>query len=99
MTGFGFQFADSPGTDKANTGVTKVDYPTADQAVGRSADLRWKMMKERDAVKAEARKQGGTNALIRRHSGRAIDYEPMSQAGREARKQLAKTALKPSTEK
>jgi putative FmdB family regulatory protein len=93
VSGFGFSFA--PGTGSAaNSGVHDHDYPTADKAVGRSSDERWKHVRAREAVKKSAREQGGTHALIR-HTGKDyIDYEPMSDLGREARRSLAKEALK-----
>lgn len=91
ITGFGFSFG---GGATANSGVHKQDYPTADQAVGRSAEDRWKVISAREQVKKEARKQGGTPALIR-HTGRDyIDYEPMSEAGKSARRKLAQEAFK-----
>ena len=97
IEGFGFAFAAGSGA-QANSGVHDQDYPTADKAVGRSAAKRWAHLRERDKVKQAARAQGGTHALIR-HSGRDhIDYEPMSDAGREARRGLAKEVLKATKE-
>lgn len=93
LSGFGFAFAASSGAT-ANSGVHDHDYPTADKAVGRSAEERWKYLHARDAVKREARKRGETHALIR-HTGKDyVDYEPMSDAGREARRSLARDAIK-----
>jgi putative FmdB family regulatory protein len=93
IEGFSFEFAPRAGGTQANTGVHGQDYPTADQAVGRSATSRWAHVREREKVKQEARKQGGTPALIR-HTGKDyVDYEPMSDAGRQARRALARTAL------
>lgn len=92
---FGFAFEAGKGA-KANSGVHDHDYPTADKAVGRSATERWKVVRAREAVKAEARKQGGTHALIRHTGNGHIDYEPMSDAGREARRKLTRAALGPS---
>ena len=92
VSNFAFSFAQG-GEDTANSGVHDHDYPTADKAVGRSAEARWAHIKAREKVKAEARKQGETHALIR-HTGEGyIDYEPMSDKGREARKKLTKEAL------
>ena len=83
-TEFGFAFAQGNGAP-ANSGVHDHDYPTADKAVGRSADERWDLIQRRETVKNEARKKGDTHALIR-HTGRDyIDYEPMSDVGRNAR--------------
>lgn len=91
MTDFGFSFEPGSGAP-ANSGVHDHDYPTADKAVGRSSAERWKLLREREKVKAEARKQGGTHALIRHTGHGVIDYEPMSDAGREARRKLTREA-------
>lgn len=94
-TEFGFAFAQGAGAP-ANSGVHDHDYPTADKAVGRSAEERWGLIQRRETVKNEARKEGGTHALIR-HTGRDyIDYEPMSDIGRNARRKLAKAAIEAS---
>jgi putative FmdB family regulatory protein len=90
--GFAFQFEQgeaSPG----NSGVHANDYPTADKAVGRSADERWALLRERDKVKAEARKQGQTHALIRHTGPDYIDYEPMNPAGLDGRRKLARAVI------
>jgi len=90
---FGFAFSEGKGS-LANSGVHDQDYPTADKAVGRSATKNWGVIEARNKVKKEARKQGQTPALIR-HTGKDfIDYEPMSDLGRGARKKLAKEAIK-----
>jgi len=92
VSDFGFSFAAGKGAT-ANSGVHGQDYPTADQAVGRSATKRWEIIQAREKVKKAAREQGGTPALIR-HTGKDfIDYEPMSDQGRAARRKLAKEAL------
>jgi putative FmdB family regulatory protein len=88
----GFAFAPG-GTATANSGVHDQDYPTADKAVGRSAEVRWEMMGRRNEVKEEARKQGQTHALIRHTGAGYIDYEPMSDVGLNAHRKLAKTAI------
>lgn len=88
-----FSFATKEGQPLANTGVHDLDYPTADKAVGRSATARWGVYDEREKVKNEARKLGQTHALMRRTTKDYIDYEPMSDAGRTARRDLAKAAL------
>jgi putative FmdB family regulatory protein len=93
IAGFGFSFAEGTGA-AANSGVHGQDYPTADQAVGRSASKRWDHIQAREKVKKEARAQGGTPALIR-HTGKDfIDYEPMSSQGRDARRKLVKEAVR-----
>lgn len=92
VSGFGFAFAEGTGAT-ANSGVHGQDYPTADQAVGRSASKRWDVIHAREKVKKAAREQGQTPALIR-HTGKDfIDYEPMSDQGRASRRKLAKEAL------
>lgn len=92
VTDFGFSFAAGTGA-QSNSGVHGHDYPTADQAVGRSAAKRWDHIREREKVKKAARDQGGTHALIRHTGGDFIDYEPMSDAGRDARRKLVKQAV------
>jgi predicted nucleic acid-binding Zn ribbon protein len=92
LESFDFGFKETPGKI-GNSGVHKEDYPTADHAVGRDAENRWAYYAERDKVKAQARAQGETPALIRRTGPGYVDYEPMSDAGREARRGLTKKAL------
>ena len=91
--GFAFAFTGNATGSTANTGVHKEDYPTADHAVGKSADARWGELDARAKVKDEARKQGGTPALIRHTTEGHLDYEPMSDGGRVARRNLAKKAI------
>ena len=88
---FGFGFAPSKGAP-ANSGVHDQDYPTADKVVGRSANQRWGEYKAREVVKNQARKEGGTHALIRKTTKEYIDYEPMTPNGLGARKKLTKAA-------
>jgi putative FmdB family regulatory protein len=90
-----FAFAFAPGSGApANSGVHDLDYPSADKAVGRNAGDRWAHINAREAVKKQAREQGNTHALIR-HTGKDyIDYEPMSDQGRDARKALARETFK-----
>lgn len=77
----------------ANSGVHADDYPTADRVVGKDAEARWAEINERERVKQEARAKGGTHALIRHNRRDYIDYEPMSNGGRVARRNLSKVAL------
>jgi putative FmdB family regulatory protein len=91
--GFAFQFQKAEGAPIANSGVHDHDYPTADKVVGRSAEERWAVMRARDEVKAQAREQGGTHALIRHTEKEGIGYEPMTPVGRDARRKLAKHAI------
>jgi len=93
--GFGFDFQE--GTVPGNSGVTKQDYPTADQAVGRDAEKRWLELHERDKVKKIVRAKGGHRALVRRHGreedGKAyIEYEAGGEKEVEKRKKLVKVA-------
>ena len=93
IEGFAFGFKEPSGSALANTGVHKNDYPTADQAVGKDSERRWETVHAREQVKAEARRQGQTDALIRHTSEQHIDYEPMSDVGRKAHYNLAKKAV------
>jgi putative FmdB family regulatory protein len=77
----------------ANTGVHADDYPTADRVVGKDAEARWAEIHERNRVKDAARAAGGTHALIRHNHRDYIDYEPMTDGGRTARRNLTKHAL------
>ncbi len=90
LEGFAFQFEKSEGAKPGNSGVHDHDYPTADKAIGRSAEERWGLIHERDKVKEAARQQGGTHALIRHTGQDYIDYEPMNPAGIDARREMAK---------
>jgi hypothetical protein len=89
--GFAPQFQE--GQVPGNSGVAKLDYPTADQAVGSSADKRWEQYQERDGVKNKVRGVGGTHKLIRRHVEGAIEYQAMEAGEAQARKSLAKEAV------
>jgi putative FmdB family regulatory protein len=91
--GFAFQFDQAAGAPPGNSGVHANDYPTADKAVGRSAEERWALLRERDKVKEAARKQAGTHALIRHTAPDYIDYEPMNPAGLDAHRKLAKAVI------
>ena len=90
LEGFAFQFEKSANAQPGNSGVHDHDFPTADKAVGRSADDRWAHIHARNKVKEEARKMGGTHALIRHTGADYVDYEPMNPAGIDARRELAK---------
>lgn len=88
--GFGFGFAETAATDRGNSGVTKHDYPTADQIVGRSADAQWQIIHARNAAKEKIRNHGV--ALARRDAvanGQAVtEYTTMNQGAFDARKRL-----------
>ena len=95
---FGFGFKDSPTAAPGNSGVSKDDYPTADQAVGKDAERRWGELHARDKVKDEVRQKGGHHALQRKHGVEAgkpyIEYAAGSDAVIERRKKLVKEADK-----
>jgi putative FmdB family regulatory protein len=97
ISDFGFAFSEGKGAP-ANSGVHDQDYPTADKAVGRSAERRWNHIKARDKVKEEVRKQGQSPALIRHTGEDFIDYEAMGSRKREARKKLVKEAIRLTNE-
>lgn len=88
--GFGFGFAETAGTAVGNSGVTKHDYPTADQLVGRTADAQWGVIHARNAAKAKIRDRGV--ALSRRdhvEGGQVVsEYTALSQGTFDSRKRL-----------
>jgi len=88
IEGFAFAFSAGGGAP-GNSGVHDHDYPTADKAVGRSTDERRAVLEERNKAKAEARKNGGTNALIRSDGPGYTEYTPMTTQGIAARRKLA----------
>jgi putative FmdB family regulatory protein len=92
--GFAFAFAQPEKAAPGNTGVHKDDYPTADHIVGKDAEQRWGTYAEQAKVKQVAREKGETHALIRHQGKDYIDYEPMTDAGLTARKNLAQRAMK-----
>ncbi len=91
--GFGFQFQAGRGSEDANTGVHAHDYPTADQAVGRSAEDRWHLYREREKIKRQARALGGTGALARVDGEGYTEYAPLTPAGQQARASLVNRVL------
>jgi len=86
---FGFDFS-VEGNSPGNSGVTKHDYPSADQAVGRSSEVRWQEIRARDAVKEKVREKGGTHALIRRNGTDYIEYEAGGETVIKRRRNLVK---------
>lgn len=92
---FSFDFKESAAAPQGNTGVHKDDYPTADHAVGKSADKRWDLYRAKEVVKTEARKAGGTHALVRQTApdGSYIDYAPLDDVRRQARRVTARKAI------
>lgn len=91
-TGFGVAFAAE--ANAGNSGSHTVDHPTADMAVGRSAEQRWQDYHDRAEVKRQAREKGGTHALIRHDGDGYVDYEPMTPVGRQTRKKLYDGAVR-----
>lgn len=88
--GFGFGFEETAGTTVGNSGVTKHDYPTADNIVGRSAEAQWGLIHARNEAKDKIRSQGV--ALSRRdqvENGQVVsEYMTLSQGTFDARKRL-----------
>lgn len=92
--GFGFDFAVTEGTQNANSGVTKHDYPTADIAVGMHAAGRWEEIRAREELKRKVRQGGGGRALLRQDAPdhTYIDYSSVTTEQNEARKGLIEDA-------
>ena len=92
--GFGFDFSVPATAAPGNTGVAKNDYPTADQAVGSSADKRWAEIDEREKVKAKVREKGGHRALRRQHGpgNQYIEYQAGGQPLVDERKKVVEAA-------
>lgn len=88
--GFGFGFAESSTASPGNTGVSKNDYPTADQAVGSSADKRWEVLQAREKVKSAVRSTSGERTLIRRNGTDYVEYEAGSKNLVDGRKALVR---------
>ncbi len=86
----GFSHAFAQGATPTNTGVAKLDYPTADQAVGSNADARWAEITEREKVKKQVRAMGKTHALSRKTGKDFIEYTAGGKPLVEQRKQLVK---------
>jgi putative FmdB family regulatory protein len=90
--GFGFAFS-SGGKAPANSGVHGHDYPTADQAVGRSAEDRWATYTQREEVKKKVREVSGTGALARVDGEGYTDYASMTAPEKDARGKLVDYAV------
>jgi len=92
--GFAFGFKTEPGKE-GNSGVHKDDYPTADQAVGRSAERRWASYEGRKSIKNQVRAVGQTHALARHDApdGDYVEYSVLDKPGLNARKQRAQRAF------
>lgn len=92
FTGFGFGFAAGNGAT-ANSGVHDHDYPSADKVVGRSAEERWSMYREREKVKKKVRDQGGSSALLRVDGPDYVEYDAMTPNVKAAREKLVDYAV------
>lgn len=90
--GFAFDFATPTSSAPANTGVAKKDYPSADQAVGSSAEARWGEYTARAEVKDKVREVGGNRALLRRNGQDFVEYQAGDKNLIDARKKLVKEA-------
>lgn len=95
---FGFDFQESATAAPGNSGVSKHDYPTADQAIGRDSEKRWETIRARDEVKEEVRRRGGHRALKRRHGVEGdkayIEYTSGDDKLIEGRRKLVREAEK-----
>lgn len=93
---FGFDFQE--GSVPGNSGVSKQDYPTADQAVGRDAEKRWEQLRARDEVKDRVRQVGGHRALQRQHGVEGgkpyIEYQAAGEKLIKGRRKLVDAADK-----
>lgn len=92
--GFGFAFSGSSSESASNTGVHDIDYPTADKAVGRSAESRWKTYHDRSKIKDKVRDVSGTRQLSRSEGDGYVEYTSMSRNRTEGRKRLVRLAEK-----
>lgn len=89
--GFSHSFS-TVGVTPTNSGVSKLDHPTADQAVGSNADVRWAEIAEREKVKQQVRQMGGSRALMRKNGKDYIQYTAGGQALVDQRKRTVKAA-------
>jgi putative FmdB family regulatory protein len=92
--GFAFAFEQPSAAAPGNTGVHKDDYPTADHAVGKDADLRWGNYAEQEKLKRRAREETGAQVLSRYQGKDFVTYLPMTQEGVSTRKGLIQRAKK-----
>ena len=89
----GHSFAAAGGGATANSGVHEQDYPTADKAVGRSADELWELNHERAKVKKAARESVGKPALIRTDGEGYSDYSHLPDPQLQVRRTVADKAF------
>lgn len=90
---FGFAFAANANAVSPNTGVHDLDHPSADKAVGRSADNRWQTYHNRASIKDKVRKVAGVQQLARVDGDGYTDYTSMTPGQRVARRDLVKLAM------
>ena len=84
-TNLGLKFAQGS-SPTSNSGFHDLDYPTADKAVGRDADIRWDGFMERDKLKQKVRNGGQQKALIRKDLKTGeTEYRTMVAPEKEAR--------------
>lgn len=83
-------FSPGAGTARANSGVAQHDYPTADNIVGRSSEMRWAEQHRRNAAKAKIRQQGVALARKDTTEGgqRVSEYKTLDKSQFDARKKL-----------
>lgn len=90
----GFAHAFAPGTGAAgNSGVHDYDNPSADKIVGRSAEDRWAVFREREKVKKKVREASGTNALLRLDGEGYVQYDGMTPTDKKVREKVVDYAV------
>lgn len=94
---FAFDFKPGTMTKETNTGVHRDDYPTADRAVGKDAEVRWKYYEDRAQVKKAVRAGGGTYKLGRADVGVPgegfTEYEALTPEKAQERRAKATAAM------
>lgn len=93
FTGFGFGFVTPGAKAPGNSGVHDQDYPSADKAVGRSAEARWSEYRERDKVKKKVRETSGSSALLRYDGDGFVDYDAMTASSKKGREKVVDYAV------
>lgn len=92
FTGFAHAFAEGNGSP-GNSGVHDFDNPSADKIVGRSAEERWDIFREREKIKKKVRETSGTNALLRVDGPGFVEYDGMTAASKSAREKIVDYAV------
>ena len=96
-----FQFkgiSEGDPTRRGSSGSHDLDYPSADKAVGRSANRKWKEYDRKFAARAEARKELGTNAVSVAPDGSVSATDSATLKAREAGINTWQKALKQNPE-